>query len=55
MNEMEMRLELLKLAKGNTSLPTDPEAIIRTARQLEEFVTGWPTEKKSVHPDSEPR
>ena len=34
----KMRLELLKLARGQEALPAEPSQVIEAARQFEEFV-----------------
>ena len=47
MDQIEMRMELLKLAKGHASLPIEPEAMIKMARLLEDYVMG--TLKTSEH------
>lgn len=53
MDIAEIRLELLKLAKGGASFRTDAEAIIKAARSLEEFVIGRSDATQREREDSE--
>jgi hypothetical protein len=43
MDEITMRLELLKLASGSAALPSEAEAVIKAANELEKFVMGRPS------------
>jgi hypothetical protein len=51
MGEIEMRLELLKLANGGASLPVETEAVIKAARELEKFVMGPSSPPAHVEPE----
>ena len=55
MDITQVRLELLKLAVGNASLPIEAEAVIKTAQLLEKFVDGSAIRSGREDGDSEQR
>jgi len=49
----EMRLEFLKLARGNSSAAADGHAVVEAAREFEKFVLRTPASRQGEHsPDS---